>query len=287
MNTSTCSECHRVFSNGGEHGWFSGTCPDCIRQKKGQAEASRQAAAVIASSESQTHAAWHAANATAEAAHQTASAQVEALRREADAKERLLDAQAAAALANSVGQLSAEGLQRVHEFKRLEEDRANLQALFDKIGNCASCIEGKGSATEHFKIDAYDSKQLNSRDAQWGGIPATYRYFNLRACIAQLRDLREETNRIRSWDSHISREALLARIAEVIDLGQQAMTSAAKASVKHYRGNRWKRTLWYIMLVCVASTGFGLLLLPMIAVWMPIGWTQSNDWDEIVERSIS
>ena len=267
MSTSSCVNCGRTFVDpglvggfltAGDQPWIGNLCPDCLRQKKGQAAAnaaaSQQAGAAGASAEAQAQAAWHAADATAEAARRTAGAQAEAVLREAAAHEHLLAAQAEAAL----GQLSAQQLAQLGTFKRAEEDRINLQSLFDKLGNAIACIELGGKDTTHYREYGYPFEDPNGPSSVWDGrgharnkVSFVYRYHNLACAMAHLLDLREEVQRIRNWDANVSRDETVRKIQDAVTEGKKLQADAAKRSVRIINSSRY----YHLILP-------GILLLP-------------------------
>ena len=93
----------------------------------------------------------------AHAARVEAESRAEAARMEAEANVRLAERQGEAAITASVGRLSRDQIQNVDAYRKLEEDRTNLQALFDAIGDCVALIEQEGKATPAFDLAPYEA----------------------------------------------------------------------------------------------------------------------------------
>lgn len=164
----------------------------------------------------------------AHAARIEAEANAEAARMQAEAKVRLAERQGEAAIAASVGRLSRDQIQNVDAYRKLEEDRTNLQALFDAVGDCVALIEQDGKATPAFDVTHYETeKDSTNREAH----PSVYRYANLNAARAKLLDLREEVARIRNWDADRSRAETLARVETYVARARDSAGVQAKRGV--------------------------------------------------------
>jgi hypothetical protein len=233
VSAKTCTNCKARFDGG----MFDMVCPACRRQKQAldvqreslgaqTAAAERASAAAERAAEGavmQGRAALHQAQAQAQASLIRANAESQAREREAAAQVALLSAQGAAALADSVGHLSDEGVARVDAYEKLKLDREHIDKLFDELGNAVACIEEGGRDTPHYCVPAFKGEANGERN----GISFFYRYQNLTSAMAKLKDLRVEVARIRNWDANQTREVVLLKIEEASTVGKRARREAA------------------------------------------------------------
>ena len=210
-----------------------------------------------------------------EAALHTAKAEAEAKDRVSKAQSRFLDKQGEAEIARSVGKLDDEGVSRVDTYEKNKEDRANIQAIFDILGDCFGTIDEDGSPNENFDIDPYIEINRNKVAAQssgedgeeaksdnWLPTPKGLRsprtYANITAAMAKLRDIREELQRVRVWDANQSREETIARIDDYLERGKAARKRQAVAYVAEREKEHKKWLL--INLVAIPFCFFGIAL---------------------------
>ena len=67
-----------------------------------------------------------------------------------------------------MGALDDAGVERVDTYKKDEEDRANIQQIFDVLGDCFSTIDEQGQPNSSFNLDPYSA----SRPSKDSKIPA-------------------------------------------------------------------------------------------------------------------
>lgn len=248
MSLTACYGCGRDYT---ATGLFQTHCPDCKRT-----EAQTAQLAAIASHQASVVADAQTRIATSEENKNKALA--EAAARQAEAAEREAVARARAATAATVGQLSDAGLERVHQYHLQEEDRANIQNVFDELGNCLALVEQDGRDTQHFREAAFVGEVSGVRQAT--GNPYAYRWHNLSAGIGKLLDLRTEVGRVRTWNAAQSREDVLRTIDVAVERARSAQRVAAYRCVRSQRESRARKAK------TGGFVGGGLLLLGGIAV---------------------
>jgi hypothetical protein len=261
MSTSTCPNCQKTFAARGfmDSVMHGNLCPDCIRQQKAQQEINqqldRQAQAVERSAA--------AAEEQSRAAQNAFAAQAEAVLRESQAKEELLRAQTDVAL----GQMSAVEIERLGMFKRAEEDRVNIQQLFDKVGNAVACIELGGKDTPHYQEIGYEYENPKTRNK----ISFVYRFHNLSRAMAHLVDLREEVQRIRVWNANQSREETLRKIQDSLTEGKRVQVDVARKAVRTLR--KVRKIYFGVAAVLAGVSPFCFLAWTMLhdGVWGSVG----------------